>query len=278
MGCLDDMVADMRFVGLSDTTQKRYTACVRDLQRFVDDRSLARLERHDVRRYLRHLEAERKLSPSSRKVHAAALRFFYAQTLCMPHLVKGIPSVRVPRKNPVVLSQPRVSRLLSAVRSLKYRAILMTIYGAGLRVREACALRPEHILSDRGLLYVAQTKGGGDRYTLLSPRLLEELRGYWRQHRPKKPYLFPGQAPGSHIAPSTLRLVMREAAEEIGLGCRVSPHTLRHSFATHLLEAGTDVRVIQSLLGHRSIQTTTGYTHVSETLVGGTTSPLDSLT
>lgn len=278
MECLDRMVADMRLRGLRPNTQQRYTVCVRDLQRFVGDRKLATLEYEDLRTFFVYLDRERRLSASSRKQYVAALRFLYRRTLGLGEPVARIPWPRVPRLKPLILSREEVSRLLGCVRSLKYRVVLMALYGAGLRNREVCALQPVDIQSDRMLLHVQEAKGGSNRYTILSSRLLQELRRYWRECRPKAPYLFPAVTRRSgHLSPATVRLVTRKAATDAGITKRVTPHILRHTFATHLLEAGTDLRIIQCLLGHHSIRTTTGYTQVSKTLVGDTTSPLDDL-
>ena len=279
MECLNRMVADLRLRALSENTQVRYLGCIRDLQRYAgDDRPLEELDREEIRSFLIYLEEERQLAPASRKIYMAALRFFYRESLGLSEPVARLPWPRVPRRKPVVLSRQEVKRLLSAVRLLKYRVVLMALYGAGLRIREVCALQPGDIQSERMLLHVRHAKGGSNRYTILSQRLLVELRRYWREARPKPPYLFPAVTRRTgHLCADTVRLVTRRAAEDAGIKRNVTPHVLRHCFATHLLEAGTDIRVIQCLLGHGSIRTTTVYTHVSKTLVGNATSPLDTL-
>ena len=279
MGHLDRMIDDLRLRGLSANTQGRYSRCVRDLEAHFSDRALDELSTEDVHDFLVYLDRERHLSPSSRKVYTASLRFLYRQTLRMPETIRTLPWPRVPRRKPVLLSQQEVRRLLQAIRSRKLRTVLMTCYGAGLRVREALALRPEHVDSQRMLLEVARAKGGSNRFALLSPRLLEALRCYWREYRPRPPYLFPShwlkrEAP---LSPSALQKAVRHATREAGLAKRVTPHVLRHCFATHLLESGVDVRVIQVLLGHQSIRTTMHYTQVSTDLIRSVTSPLDTL-
>lgn len=276
MEYLDRMVADIRLRGLRPTTETRYVDAIRQAAAFFGDRPLDTLGYEELRGYLVELEREGRLSASTRRVRTFALRFLFRQTLGLPEIAERLPIPRVPKRKPAVLSRTEVLDLLNAVRVRRYRVILMALYGAGLRLREAVSLRVQDIRSDRMLLYVAETKGGGDRYTLLSQRLLEELRTYWRESRPRPPYLFSGRA-GTHTSPSTVRLVFQRAARAARIGRRVTPHTLRHSFATHLLEAGTDLRVIQCLLGHSSIRSTEGYTHVSEVLLASAQSPLDTL-
>jgi site-specific recombinase XerD len=178
---------------------------------------------------------------------------------------------------PAVLSAGEVAALLGAIQSLKYRALLMAAYGGGLRIGEACRLRVQDIDSERGVIWVRGGKGGHDRCTLLPQRLLNFLREYWRTDRPH-PWLFPGQTHVRHISDSSVRAVFKKACMDAGITTPCTPHTLRHSFATHLLDAGTDIRVIQALLGHRSIKTTTIYTHVSLNLIRRTQSPLDAPT
>ena len=176
-----------------------------------------------------------------------------------------------------MLSQAEIERLLRAVRRPKHRAMLMVAYGAGLRVSELCALLPTDIDSQRMLIRVRAGKGGKDRYVMLSPRLLATLREYWRLRPPRGPYLFPSPRPGKPLSRMAVFHVVRRAARRAGLRRRVNPHMLRHCFATHLLEAGTDIRVIQVLLGHRSLRTTARYVLVSRAHVGTVQSPLDAL-
>jgi site-specific recombinase XerD len=232
----------------------------------------------EVGRFLLHLVQVEKVGEATHKMYVAALRFLYTHTLKRPEILPALPWPRVKKPLPVVLSGTEVQRLLETIRSRKYRALLMTAYGAGVRVSEACELRPQDIDSGRMLIHIHDGKRGRDRYVMLSQRLLEALRLYWCTERPAcDGYLFPGAVPGSHVAGATVRRVVKKAATAIGLEKRVTPHTLRHSFATHLLEVGTDIRVIQQLLGHGSIRTTARYTHVSAAHVGRTKSPLDLL-
>ncbi len=211
-----------------------------------------------------------------------ALRFLYNVTLGKDWIVKSIVCPKQEKKLPVVLSPAEVCQFFQAITNLKHRAILMTAYAAGLRVSEVVALRVEDIDSKRMVIRVRQDKGRKDRYVMLSPRLLDLLREYWkaRRRRPElrsSPWLFPGQNPDRPMTSKPVHDACRTVRESSGLSKRVTVHTLRHSFATHLLEAGTDIRTIQVLLGHRSIKTTALYNHVSTAKLEATHSPLDRL-
>jgi site-specific recombinase XerD len=239
--------------------------------------SPADLGTEDVRGYLLHLVRERQASAATVKMNVAALKFLYTYTLDRPEVATAIPWPRVRSTLPVILSGTEVEGLLASVDTVKHRATAMTTYGTGLRVQEVCRLEATDIDSRRGLIHVRDGKRGRDRYVMLPARLLLVLREYWRAERPAGPYLFAGEHPNRPMAAESLRRALREAAAKAGLVKRVTPHILRHSFATHLLEGGTDLRVIQVLLGHGSIRTTTRYTRVSAKHVGRTTSPLDVL-
>jgi integrase/recombinase XerD len=191
-------------------------------------------------------------------------------------MVERIPCARKQRQLPVILSAEEVVRFFAAVPSLKHRTALMTAYAAGLRVSEVVRLRVADIDSDRMLIRVEQGKGHRDRYVMLSAQLLVMLRAYWREARPKH-WLFPGRDEGRPLDASTLQWACRNARKAAKLGKPVAVHTLRHSFATHLLEAGTDIRTIQVLLGHQNLSTTARYTQVATTTIGNTTSPFDRL-
>jgi site-specific recombinase XerD len=234
------------------------------------------LTAEDVKQYQLFLTKDRRLAWSTFNVHVCAIRFFYRHVLRVAWNVEHIPYQRTGRRLPVVLSGEEVIALLNAAMNLKDRAILMTLYAAGLRVGEAVHLRLEDIDSKRGMIRVDQGKGRKDRYVMLSEPLLETLRGYWREKRPA-PWLFPGQDPSRPLNRASVESLFAQAKEKAGIRKRVSPHSLRHSFATHLLERGVNIRVIQRLLGHRSLQSTEIYTHVAETYVRDTKSPLDDL-
>ena len=277
MGVLRDrMEADLRLRNLRPSTQANY---LRYVQRFVAHyrRSPEEMGWEEVRGFLLHLRDEKHLSPSTQKVCAAALKFLYSVTLNRPEVVKSFCIPKVPHKLPEVLSGSEVEELFGAVRSIKYRALIMTTYGAGLRIGEVCRLHVADINSKRMLLRVREGKGGHERYVMLSERLLAVLRVYWKETRPKGPYLFSGSESDKPLSPESVRRVLRKAVKQCGITRQVTPHTLRHSFATHLLESGTDIRTIQVLLGHRSIATTTVYAQVSARHIARTTSPLDVL-
>jgi integrase/recombinase XerD len=209
-------------------------------------------------------------------LHRCALRFFYRETLGRDDTAQSIAPAKQPHTLPVVLSSEEVIRFFAVITYLKHRAILMTAYAAGLRVSEVTGLRVEDIDSQRMVIRVRQGKGQKDRYVTLSPRLLEILRAYWKAVRPGS-YLFPGAVPDAPISPETVGQACSRASRKAALGKRVTVHTLRHSFATHLLEAGTDLRTIQVLLGHRSFSTTVRYVHVATASLPKTRSPFDHL-
>lgn len=269
------MLEDMQLRGLAHTTQKNYMAHVAGFARFFGQ-SPEVLDQEAIRQYLLYLLEERKQSPEAVNQCVSALKFLYLTTLELPWGDADFPRARRGHKLPVVLSHEELMQFFDHVPSLKYRAALMVCYGAGLRVSEAVALRVSDIDSQRMLIRVEQGKGSKDRYAMLSPRLLDVLRRYWLATRPQD-YLFPSWREDRHLSTATLQLACREAALRAGLRKKITVHTLRHSFATHLLENGTDVRVIQVLLGHTRIDTTARYTAVTRQLIAATHSPLDQL-
>src|SRR3984885_6338021 len=238
-------------------------------------RSPATATSEDLRRYQLHL-AKQQISPGSINAAIAALRFFFTVMLERPDLVRPLTIVNKPRKAPVVLSEEEVARLLEAAPNLKYKAALSVAYGAGLRVSEVANLKVSDIDSQRMTLRVEQGKGQRDRYVMLSPQLLELLRDWWWASRPRA-WLFPGQNPVNPMSARQLRRIVYAAAQVTGITKRVSPHTLRHSFAPHLLEQNVDIRVIQVLLGHAKLETTALYTRVAVNTIRDVTSPLDRL-
>ncbi len=266
---------DMQLRGLAPTTQRSYTHYVADFAKFYDT-SPEHLDLEAIRQYELYLLHEKKLSPESINTFVSAVQFFYQVTLEMPWGQDSFPRIKRPQHVPVVLSPEEVERFFQNVPSLKYRAAMMTCYGAGLRVSEAVSLRVSDIDSPRMLLRIQQGKGQKDRYAMLSPRLLAVLRAWWRAARPGL-WLFPSWREGHHLSAAALQNACRDAWRQSGLSKRVTLHTLRHSFATHLLENGADIRVIQVLLGHSRIDTTARYTTVSPQLIGQTVSPLDRL-
>lgn len=268
------MIEDMQVRNLSPVTQRCYVHAVARFARHFN-RSPDRLGLAEIRAYQIHLTTS-GTSWAGFNVAVCALRFFYGVTLGRTAMVERIPYARKRRKLPVILSADEVVRFFAAVPNLKHRIALMTAYAAGLRVSEVVRLKLADIDSSRMLIRVDQGKGGRDRYIMLSPQLLTVLRAYWRETRPAQ-WLFAGQGDSKPLDPSVLQAACRAAREAAKLGKPVTVHTLRHSFATHLLEAGTDIRIIQVLLGHRDLSTTAHYTQVAATTIGNTASPFDRL-
>ena len=270
------MLEDMQVRRLSPCTQRTYVETVARFARYFD-RSPARLGPEDIRAYQVHLTTERRLATSSLVVAVSALRFLYRVTLQKWWAFDDVtPAPKKPRSLPVVLSPEEVTQFLDGVKSAKHRAILTTCYAAGLRISEAVRLTVSSIDSERMVLRIANGKGQKDRYVMHSPKLLAVLRAWWQVHRPRC-WLFPGGRPETPITRGAVGLACRVAARGARLGKPVSPHSLRHAFAVHLLEAGTDLRTIQLLLGHRSLPTTARYLRVATTTVCSTASPLDLL-
>ena len=269
-------IEDMQLRGLALTTQRSYLHYIIGFSQF-HNASPEKLGLEAIRQYELHLLNEKKLSAQSRNTFVSAIQFLYTVTLKREWGKDAFPRPRIPLTLPVVLSQKEVSQFLYQVAGLKHRAALMICYGAGLRISEAVSLKVSDIDSERMLIHVSQGKGGKDRYAMLSPRLLGMLRAYYRATNPGKDWLFPSWRTGRHMKAATLAQACRDASETCGLSKRITAHTLRHSFATHLLENGTDTRVIQVLLGHSRIDTTARYTAVSAQLVAATQSPLDKL-
>ena len=268
------MIEDMTIRNLSPATQQSYLYAVSKFSRHFGH-SPDRLGVEDVRAYLVHLTSK-GFAWSSLNQTVCALRFFYGVTQGQSTIVDRIPFAREPRKLPTVLSAEEVVRFLEAVSSLKARVALTTAYAAGLRVSEVAALKISDIDTCRMVLRIERGKGGKERYAMLSETLLGILREYWRLARPR-PFLFPGRLADTPIEPSVLHAACRSATAAAELDKHVSVHVLRHSFATHLLESGVDIRIIQVLLGHSRLETTTRYAHVSTEVIAGTASPLDKL-
>jgi site-specific recombinase XerD len=269
------MIDDMQLRNLAPRTIDAYAMRVGSFAKYFG-RSPDTLGPDDVRAYLLHLVQEKHVSWSVYNQTVAALKFLYEVTLERQGVLQRIRCPKQPKKLPTVLSTGETARFFAAILGLKHRAILMTAYAAGLRVSEVVSLRIDDIDSQRMVIRVRQAKGRKDRYVMLSPRLLTLLREYWKAARPAE-WLFPGEAPGRPITAKAVHKICVQATRAAGLGKRVTVHTLRHSFATHLLESGTDIRTIQVLLGHRNLKTTAIYTHVSPTAGETTRSPLDRL-
>jgi len=269
------MIDDMSLRNLSPATQRSYLHAVTKFSLYFG-RPPDQLGLEEVRAFQVHLVSQGTSWPALNQT-VCALRFFYGVTLDRDEIPERIAYARTPRKLPVILSADEVVRFLEAVPSLKARAALTTAYAAGLRASEAVSLKVADIDSGRMVIQVRHGKGAKDRTVMLSPQLLMILRTYWRLARPKE-WLFPGRSPDRPIDVQVLHAACRSATKAAGLVKRVSVHTLRHSFATHLLESGVDIRIIQVLLGHNNLSTTARYTHVAATTIAKTQSPLDRLT
>jgi integrase/recombinase XerD len=270
------MTEDMQVRNLSTNTQESYLQQVSLFARHFD-KSPEVLDPEAIRAYQVFLVNEKKLAPSSICTAVAALRFLYKVTLKRAWTFEEvIPAPKKPQKLPIVLSPEEVLHFLGCIEGTKHRAILTTCYAAGLRISEAVSLKPNDIDSQRMVIRVEQGKGQKDRYVMLSPKLLETLRSYWRAVRPKD-WLFPGDRPERPITKDAVEDACQKAQRRSGIAKPITPHLLRHGFAVHLLESGTDVRTIQLLLGHRSLATTARYLRIATTKVCSTTSPLDLL-
>ncbi len=267
------MTEDMRLRNLSPRTQATYILQVSLFARHFH-RSPETLGPEQIRAYQVFLVNQKKLAPNSVSLAVAALRFLYKITLQKQWtFAEVIPAPKKPQKLPVILSPEEVLRFLACVHNVKQHAILTTCYAAGLRVSEAVHLKPADIDSQRMVIRVEQGKGMKDRYVMLSPKLLETLRRYWRAARPKD-WLFPGDLPGRPITKDAVEGACQKAWFRSRIPKPITPHALRHAFAVHLLESGTDVRIIQLLLGHRSLATTARYLRIATSKVCSTTSPL----
>jgi site-specific recombinase XerD len=268
------MIEDMTMRKFAPRTQEGYIRAVKGFSAFLGA-SPEKATFEDLRRYQLHLVASHAGVPTIN--HAVtALRFLFTVTLRKPEVVGHVPFIREPRRLPVVLSPEEVARLLDAAPGLKYKAALSVAYGAGLRASEVISLKVGDIDSTRMVIRVEQGKGRKDRYVMLSPYLLELLRAWWREARPRG-WLFPGRDPVQPLTTRQLNRACHAAAQMAEIGKPVSLHTLRHSFATHLLEQKTDIRVIQVLLGHKKLDTTALYTKVSTRTIHAVAGPLDRL-
>ena len=272
----DQMRDDLLLKAYSPHTLKAYLSSVRHFVKYYM-RSPQDMGEKEVRDFLLHLVRDRKASPATQDMYVNALKFLYTVTLKRPEVVKDISHPKRPQTLPVILSPEEVLRIFEAIRSVKYKAIIATAYAAGLRVSEVCGLRIADIDSQRMRIHVRSGKGKKDRYVMLGESLLVLLRQSYQAARPQGEDLFPGQKPQSHITTTAVNKVLRQVIAETGLSKRVTMHTLRHCFATHLLEAGTDIRILQVLLGHSSIRTTLRYTHITDRLLQKLVSPLDMI-
>ena len=269
------MDGDLVVRGMAVRTREAYLGAVAGLAKYYKRRP-DRIDEAEVQKYLLHLIEERKLAWSSCNIAAQGLKFFYRVTLKRTQAQFGIPTARQPQKLPQILAREEVAVLLEKTMNIKHRAILMTAYGAGLRLNEICHLKLTDIDSARMTIRVEQGKGAKDRYTLLSPRLLAELRRYWIAHRPKQ-WLFTRRDPTRPISDGTVHRLYHAAKVRAGITKEGGIHSLRHAFATHMLEAGVDIHTIQRLMGHGHIGSTLRYFHLARKHLAGTPSPLELL-
>jgi integrase/recombinase XerD len=278
MGIVSERMAqDLVIAGYSICTRRNYLMHARRFVRHFG-RPAQELGADHIREFLFHLIENYDVSRETVRQVRSALRFLYMVTMNRPAEIAWLPAARTLKHLPVILSGSEVTVVLTAVHDPIFRNVLTVMYAAGLRITEACRLLPEDIDSKRMVIHVRCGKGGVDRYTMLSPLLLDQLRHYWRFDRPNLGgYLFPGRGRCQHASQQTLRWAFRRALREAGIKKDVTPHVLRHCFATHLLECGADVTVVQALLGHRSLRATERYIHIAVEHVARTRSPLDVL-
>ena len=274
MGTVHDrMLDDLKLKNYAPSTVREYLRCADAFVAALPMPPRSAQEQH-VRKYLLAMQGK---GAATLKMHIAAIRFLFEVTLRRPKVVAGLHFPKVAQTLPDILDSSEVRRLLEAVDPPKHRAILMAAYGAGMRISEACSLLTTDIDSQRGVIHIRQGKRDRDRFVMLSPVLLTALREYWKLYRPPPPVLFPGDQPGAFIIHEAVRDALHKAQIKAGITKRVTPHHLRHAFATHLLDNGTDIRTIQVLLGHGSIRSTARYTQVSTAHIKKTQSPLDRL-
>jgi site-specific recombinase XerD len=269
------LIADLQVRNYSPRTIEAYVSHVAKFARHFG-RSPEQLGPEEIRQYQIYLVHEKRASWSYFNQATCALRWLYKVTLARDWNWECVPYGKRPKTLPTVLSRDEVARFFSCLRNPKQRLLHRTTYAARLRLSEALHLQPAHIDSSRMVIHVVHGKGAKDRFVPLSPHLLEELRGYWKTYRPQR-WLFPGARPEAALHPGSVQRSCQEAARQAGLRKRVTPHTLRHSYATHLMEAGIDLRTIQKLLGHKDLSTTALYTHVSQQRLEGIVSPLELL-
>ena len=277
------MARQMKLRNLSASTQDDYLRRLKKLEQHVG-KPLGRIGLEEIRSYLLYLHDKRGLAPGSVNSYARAFRFFFLNVMDRPWPLAAIPAAREPKTLPVVLAPSEIVRFFDAAKNVTYRTIFQVMYASGLRVSEAASLRVSNIDSARMVIDVRHGKNNKDRYTLLSTKLRLILREYWRTCKPGKgqancddPWLFPGRKPGSHITTASIQTACKNVRVQSGFEKNVTPHSFRHSFATHMLENGVDLRTIQVLMGHASFSTTTMYTHIATARIAGMQSPFDLL-
>jgi site-specific recombinase XerD len=275
-GLFEVLRRELKLRNYSNKTFKAYRSHLREFTKYISPKHPRELNEQDVRDYLLHLIHDRNFTSGTIGQVISAIRFLYVELYKRPFAIAGIPRPLKERKLPVVLSLDEVKSIFAALGNEKHRIMLMLVYSAGLRVGEVVRLKPEDIDSDRMMIHIHSGKGKKDRYTVLSGVVLEGLRDYWVAYHPKR-WLFEGQTEGKPYSIRSAERVFEKAAAKAGIIKDVSIHSLRHAFATHLLEQGTDIKFIQELLGHQSVRTTEIYTHVSRKEIGQIRSPIESI-
>jgi integrase/recombinase XerD len=274
MDIFEKLLFDMQLCGMREVTQRNYLYHVRKFAEFCN-KPIQEADLNDVREFLHYLRNQRKLNIGTVNYYHTCLKFLFQMTLEKQWNDWKVPRLRGYKAFPVVLSREEVHKLLNAVTNLKHKAILSTVYGGGLRVSEVCRLNVTDIDSKNMQIFIRGAKGNKDRYTILSNKALMVLREYWKNCGHPKEWLFPGDKPASHITPESVRSFLKNACQAAGITKDVTVHTLRHCFATHMLEAGTNIFAIKVLLGHESISSTCRYLHMVRQDAFGIMSPLD---
>ena len=271
----EKMISDMQLYRLASTTQDSYLRSVKGLAKYFN-LSPDKIDEDKLKEYILYLVNERSLRWSSINIITSGLRFFFVKTIDRKDLALSIPIKKAPYRLAEVFSPDELLKFFSSIRNLKHRAMMMTAYAGGLRISELIKLKVSDIDSGRMMIRVQEGKGSKDRYTILSPRLLEELRTYWKKYRPSY-WLFTNFRTKKHITKSCAHLSFERARKKLKIKKRVTFHSLRHSFATHMLEAGVDIRTIQVLMGHSSLNSTARYLHIARKRLSSSKSPLDLL-
>jgi len=274
----ETLTYEMQLRNYSYKTIKAYKSCIRGFVKYISPKHPRDIDNEEIRKYLLYLIAENKTPASTVNQVINALRFLYVDLYHKEFIIKDLPRPQREHRLPKVLNEEEILRIFQSVNNIKHRTMLMLTYASGLRVSEVVKLRIEDIDGMRGLIHIRGAKGKKDRYTLLPESMRFMLNNYWKTYKlGHTGWLFPGANAGYHLSVRSIQTVFERAVASAGINKPVSMHTLRHSFATHLLEQGTDLRYIQELLGHKSSKTTEVYTHISKKAIGNIRSPLDRL-
>jgi len=277
-GFFETVRRELRLRNYSYKTIKAYVSCLRSFVNYFQPRHPRDLTEHDIRDYLLYLLTEKNHAAGTVNQVFNALRLLYVDLYKKPMVIESLPRPQKEKQLPDVLNEDEVRRLFASVTNLKHRTMLMLTYASGLRVSELVRLRVEDIDGERGVIHIRKAKGKRDRFSIFPASLRPQLLAYWKVSKlGMSGWLFPGQSHDHHLAERSIQAVLERALKQAGISKPVSMHTLRHTFATHLLEQGTDLRYIQELLGHQSVRTTEIYTHVSNRVLGKIISPLDFL-